>query len=141
MRYRRVSYRYALVLTGSQAQPWDDPRVIDGFRVRFAQTYWRPAADVCESAREIQVTIDLAGVNQDELDVILFEDAVIVEGKRRTPDCGPNVVYHLAEIHQGRFRLELTLPTIIDQDHVEASYDQGLLRITLPKRPREANVR
>ena len=140
MRYRRVSYRYSLVLTGVQAQPWDDPRVNDGLRVRFAQTYWRPAADVCESARAFEITVDLAGVDQEDLDVVLFEDAVIVEGKRHA-HCGPNVVFHVAEIHQGPFRLELTLPAIIDQDAVEAHYERGLLRISVPKLRREANTR
>jgi HSP20 family molecular chaperone IbpA len=141
MRYRRVSYRYSLVLTGVQGPPWDDPRVIDGMRTRFAQTFWRPAADVCESARGFEITVDLAGVDQDDLDVVLFEDAVIVEGKRQATHCGPNVVFHVAEIHQGPFRLELTLPAIIDQTDVEARYEQGLLRISLSKLRREAKTR
>jgi HSP20 family protein len=141
MRYRRLSYRYALILTGNQFQPWDDPRAIDGGRVRFAQTFWRPPADVCESARAIEVTVDLAGVDQDDLDVVLFEDAIIVEGQRRSAIGGPGVTYHIAEIPQGPFRLELTLPAAIDQERIQARYDQGLLHITLPKRSDKDNAR
>jgi HSP20 family protein len=105
--------------------------------VRFAQTWWRPPADVCESERAIEVTVDLAGVDQDELDVVLYEDALIIEGQRRLTTA-PNGVYHLAEIRQGPFRLELGLPVAFDLDRVDARYDQGLLRITLPKRQRAA---
>ncbi len=138
MRYRRLSYRYALVLTPSQDQAWNDARRTGSSGVRFAQTWWRPSADVCESERAIEVTVDLAGVDQSELDVVLYEDALIVEGQRWLATA-PKGVYHLAEIRQGPFRLELGLPVAFDLDRVDARYDQGLLRITFPKRQRTAN--
>ena len=139
MRYRRLSYRYALVLTANRERTWDNPRLADAAGVRFAQTYWRPPADVCESEDGIEVTVDLAGVDQDELDVVLYEDALIVEGQRRLATA-PSGVYHLAEIRQGPFRLELGLPAACDLDRVDAQYDQGLLRITMPKRQDSANA-
>jgi HSP20 family protein len=140
MRYRRVSYRYALLLTDNQDRAFGDPRALATVQpsVRFAQTFWRPPADVCESQSTIVVTVDLAGIDQDDLDVVLFEDALIVEGRRRLAT-DPGVVYHVAEIRQGPFRLELALPGSIDQDRVDARYDQGLLRITLMKT--QANAR
>lgn len=137
MRYRRLSYRYALVLTPNRERTWDNARLSDASGVRFAQTYWRPPADVCESESAIEVTVDLAGVDQDELDVILYEDALIVAGQRRLTT-SPSGVYHLAEIRQGPFRLELGLPVAFDLDRVDARYDQGLLRIAMPKRQRNA---
>ena len=138
MRYRRVSYRYALLVTGNQDRALGDPLAAVQSGVRFAETFWRPSADVCESTSTIVVTIDLAGIDQDDLDVVLFEDALIVEGRRRLPS-DPGVVYHLAEIRQGPFRLELGLPGSIDQERVDARYDQGLLRITFVKT--QANAR
>jgi HSP20 family protein len=138
MRYRRVSYRYALLVTANQDRTFGDPLVALQPGVRFAQTFWRPPADVCESESTIVVTVDLAGIDQDDLDVVLFEDALIVEGSRRMVT-DPGVVYHVAEIRQGPFRLELRLPGTIDQERVDARYDQGLLRISLLKT--EANAR
>ena len=140
MRYRRVSYRYALLVTGNQDRAFGDPLVAVQPGVRFAQTFWRPPADVCESERTIVVTVDLAGIDQDELDVVLFEDALIVEGSRRLAT-NPGVVYHVAEIRQGPFRLELRLPGSIDQERVDARYDQGLLRITFLKKKTQASAR
>ena len=139
MRYRRLSYRYALVLTPNRDRTWDNARLADTSSVRFAQTYWRPPADVCESESAIEVTIDLAGIDQEELDVVLYEDALIVEGQRRLTT-SPSGVYHLAEIRQGPFRLELGLPVAFDIDQVDARYEQGLLRITMPKRQRGAHA-
>jgi HSP20 family protein len=138
MRYRRVSYRYALLVMGNQDRAFGDALATLQPGVRFAQISWRPPADICEAESTIVVTVDLAGIDQDDLDVVLFEDALIVEGSRRLPS-DPGVVYHLAEIRQGPFRLELELPGSIDQERVDARYDQGLLRITLLKT--QANVR
>jgi HSP20 family protein len=138
MRYRRVSYRYALLVTGKQDRAFGDPLAAVQPGVRFAETFWRPPADLCESDSTIVVTVDLAGIDQNELDVVLFEDALIVEGRRRLP-ADPGIVYHVAEIRQGPFRLELGLPGAIDQDRVDARYDQGLLRITFVKT--QANTR
>ncbi len=137
MRYRRLSYRYALVLTANQGGQFGSQLVAERSSVHFAQTYWRPPADVCESDSTIEVTVDLAGIDQDDLDVVVFEDALIVEGRRRLP-ADPGVVYHVAEIRQGPFRLELGLPGSIDQERVDARYDQGLLRITFQKIPANA---
>jgi len=132
MRYRRLSYRYA-VLTAKQPLSVIDMQPAESLGFRFAQTYWRPPADVCESREAIEVTVDLAGVDPNELDVILYEDAVVVSGQRRLSAMGRDSVFFVAEIRQGPFRLELPLPTTIDQENVDARYDQGLLRMTLRK--------
>jgi HSP20 family protein len=138
MRYRRLSYRYALVVPAARGLPYAEPHFADLPRVRFVQTRWKPAADVCETEREIVVTVELAGIDPDALDVVLYEDAVVVEGQRRLR-AAPNGRFHRAEIRQGPFRLELPLPRGVDQERVDARYDQGLLAITFPKRP--ANTR
>jgi HSP20 family protein len=133
MRYRRLGYRYAMVMTGSEprllANDWRAGRL----SVLIAQTCWRPSADVYEAETTIHVTIDLAGVEPDEIDVLLYEDALVVEGRRQLPPAEPGGVYYAAEIRQGPFRLELPLPTAVDPEQVEAQYEQGLLRMSLVK--------
>ena len=85
-----------------------------------------------EPLKVIEMARHRNGVGGWPFDVVLFEDALIVEGRRRLP-ADPGVVYHVAEIRQGPFRLELGLPGSIDQERVDALYDQGLLRITFLK--------
>lgn len=133
MRYRRLSYRYALVVATQPGWPYGDDRQADLTGPRFAHHYWRPAADICESADAIEVIIELAGVDQDAIDIVLFDDALIVEGLRHLAASEPSGIYHLAEVRQGPFRLELALPAAVDLNGVDARYEQGLLRITFPK--------
>ena len=99
----------------------------------LAHPCWRPPADIYEAADAVIVTVELAGVDADELDVLLYEDALIVSGQRRLPSVAPGGRYHAAEIRQGWFRLEVALPTPIDPERAQAHYDQGLLQMTLSK--------
>jgi HSP20 family protein len=95
---------------------------------------WRPDADTYETATTVEIVVDLAGVEEEDFEVQLFEDVVVIEGRRRLPACEAGAVYHSATIRQGPFQLEVPLPAPVSSEQVEARYDRGLLRITLPKR-------
>jgi HSP20 family protein len=133
MRYRRLSYRYAMVIRSGQTWPFGDIGQSDRLRL-LVQTRWRPDADTYETGTTVEITVDLAGVEEDDFEVQLFEDVLVVEGHRQPPSCQEEAVYHAASIRQGPFRVELPLPAPVDAERVEARYDRGLLRITLPKR-------
>ncbi len=92
MRYRRMHYRYAVVLANEQPRPLGDTWLTGRLGVVLAQPCWRPPADVYETADAIAVTVELAGMETDELDVLLYEDALIVEGQRRLPPAAPSGV-------------------------------------------------
>ena len=133
MRYRRLSYRYAVVMATGRPRSFGEAWQRQPSGISMGDSYWRPAADIVETATEVIVLVELAGVDHDELDVLLFEDALIVEGERRLPAHTAGV-YHAAEIRQGQVRLELRLPAQIDPERVDARYERGLLEMRLGKR-------
>lgn len=133
MRYRRLSYRYAMVLRTRESRAFGNPWVVGQARVTLGQPQWCPPADVYELPDSVVVTVELPGIDPDEVDVLLYEDAVVVAGNRRLPAAPANAVYHTAEIRQGPFRIELALPTAVDPDQVDARYERGLLLMTLGK--------
>jgi HSP20 family protein len=132
MRYRRLTYRYAMVVRSGHVTPFGD--LWPGDRLRLlVHTRWQPDADTYETATAIEVIVDLAGVDDDAVEIQLFEDALIVEGERRLPAGDEHAVYHAASIRQGPFRVVLPLPAPVDAERVKTRYDRGLLHITLPK--------
>jgi HSP20 family molecular chaperone IbpA len=133
MRYRRLSYRYAMLFPSASAWPFGEIWQSDRLRL-LVQAHWRPDADMVETATAVEIMVDLAGVADDDFEVQLFEDALVVEGRRQLPSYQEGAVYHAAGIRQGPFRVELPLPAPVDSERVEAHYNRGLLRITLPKR-------
>lgn len=133
MRYRRLSYRYAVVMATGRPRQFGEVAPRHPASISMGQTSWRPPADVVETATEVIVLVELAGVDHEQLDVLLFEDALIVEGERRLPAHAAGV-YHAAEIRQGQVRLELPLPASINPEQVSAHYERGLLEMRLGKR-------
>lgn len=133
MRYRRLSYRYAVVMATTRPRQLGETWQRQPANISMGHSFWRPPADVVETATEVIVLVELAGVDHEQLDVLLFEDALIVEGERRLPAHAAGV-YHAAEIRQGQVRLELPLPAPIDPDQVDARYERGLLEMRLVKR-------
>lgn len=97
-------------------------------------THWRPPADLHETAETILVKLELAGVREEDLTITLYEDALVVTGRRDDDlDATAAVCYHEAQIRYGPFRAEIMLPAPVRREGVEATYANGLLRVRLPK--------
>ncbi|MDQ6670316.1 MAG: Hsp20/alpha crystallin family protein [Chloroflexota bacterium] len=99
---------------------------------------WSPALDMYETQDSIVVLLDLAGVDADKTEVHTQPHLLTVRGVRRERHgrYAPNEQrnYHALEIPYGRFERSVRLPPGIDTDAARASYRDGLLEITLPKR-------
>ena len=135
MRCRHLGIRYAMVLMAGQPptvgqEGWWAHRMPTA---ALTHSHWRPATDVVETARAITVTVELAGVDEEDVAVLLFEDVLVVEGRRELPRCEGDGVYRVAAIRQGPFRVEVPLPVRIDPKGVAARCERGLVCIRLPK--------
>jgi ATP-dependent protease La (Lon)-like substrate-binding protein len=86
-----LSYHYAMVVRSGQTWPFDDIWQSDRLRL-LVQTRWRPDADMYETATTVEIIVDLTGVEEDDFEVQLFEDALVVEGRRRLPSCQEGAV-------------------------------------------------
>src|SRR5262245_43864692 len=110
MRYRRVKHRYEMVVSGRGPELPVEGWRIGAASVVVAQPHWRPAADLYETPEQVLVTVELAGVRPEQVEAVLYEDALLVAGERWLPPVDPVGRYQSAEIRQGSFRLELRLP-------------------------------
>ncbi len=98
---------------------------------------WRPQMDMYETPEEILIVGELSGVDRKDLEVEVDQKAVKITGVRREMSRVQGMRYHLAEIAYGRFERILLLPVPINPEKVKASYSNGLLKITMAKRPRD----
>jgi HSP20 family protein len=140
MRYRYVTYRY---IEGSQQRIERHYQQLLQDALRQSQqatlhrsTTWRPPADILESVEMMTVKVELAGMKEEDIEVTLYEDALVVSGDRRDDHNGyENLSYHEAQIRYGPFRVEVFLPYPVDRDAVTARYENGFLWVDLPKLP------
>ncbi len=101
----------------------------------IARPEWQPPCDVLETGSEWIVKAEIAGLEEDQFDVLLYEDGLVLEGRRPwgAPAAGADVRVHAAEIRHGPFRLALRLPGAIDREGANVSYERGMLVVRLPK--------
>src|SRR5215211_4184727 len=70
MRYRRLSYRYAVVMATSRPRTFGESWQRQPASIGLGHSFWRPPADVVETANEVIVLVELAGVDHEQLDVL-----------------------------------------------------------------------
>jgi HSP20 family protein len=104
-----------------------------------------PALNVWEDDTNFYIEADLPDVAADKLDLTVKEGNRLTMSGERKPVEPANAVWHRQERFTGTFSRELTLPTPVNADKVEAKFELGVLKLTLPKseaaRPRKIAVK
>lgn len=121
-------------------------RLFTGFRgFRPLRVGVFPPLNVSEDKENLYVRAELPGIEPNDLDISVEGDTLTLRGERKGPEAEPSVSYHRREREFGRFRRSLTLPTRIDVNKVEAVFENGILKIILPKaeevRPKQIAVK
>ena len=89
-----------------------------------------PNMDVKETDKEIVIEAELPGMEEKDVSLTLQEGVLTVQGEKKIEYDEDKENYHMMER-----RSSLRLPDTVDEDKVEARFENGVLRITLPKRP------
>jgi len=95
---------------------------------------WAPVADVHEAEDRLWLCLELPGFEQSEIDLKVDGDHLMVEGERRMDAEGNRGQFHRVERAYGKFSRRFPLPSRFDRDRIEATYRNGVLRISLPAR-------
>ena len=91
--------------------------------------------DVRENEKAFTVTTDLPGLSEKDVEVTFENNVLTVRGEKKVEREETNSTWHITERSSGSFVRQLGLPTNIDQNAIEASFDKGVLTVTLPKTP------
>lgn len=96
-------------------------------------TTWMPATDVFEEGNKIVVTMDLPGVNPDDIHISVTDNTLRVRGERKQEkETKEENIYRMERMY-GSFERVITLPSDVKSEDIEATYKDGTLRIELPK--------
>ena len=101
-------------------------RPFDGYKT------W-PAVDVAEDENSILVRAEVPGCNTEDIDISVYGNTLIISGEKKFSDEKKEKGYYHIESSYGSFRRELTLPTDVDSEKIDATCKNGVLSITLPK--------
>jgi HSP20 family protein len=112
---------------------------------RATTTAWAPALDISERKDAYLVTVELPGVEADDLQITLEDGLLTIQGERRFAHDSSEQQFHRVERRYGAFRRSITLPAQVQAEQIEASADNGVLQIMVPKmeeaKPKRIQVR
>jgi len=93
-----------------------------------------PPVDVMENDNNIMVQVELPGVREEDVEVRIENNMLTISGERRLENEEQRDNFLRVERAYGRFYRSFTLPSNIDPENVKATFDNGILKITIPKR-------
>ena len=99
-----------------------------------AKGSWTPSVDIVETEGQIVLEAELAGLKPEEVDVSIENNVVTIKGERKFEKKEEKDNYHRIERSYGSFIRSFTLPRTVVGDEATADFDNGILRVTLPKR-------
>jgi HSP20 family protein len=110
---------------------------------RFGQQYdadagamaWAPAIEISERKDVYMVSAELPGVSAGEVEITFGDGLLTIQGERRTARAAVGERVHRSEHGYGAFRRSITLPGHIQAEKIEATAQDGVLRVLVPKAP------
>jgi HSP20 family protein len=94
-----------------------------------------PAVDVYEDDKKVVLKLEVPGIEEKDLDVRVENNTLTVKGERKMDREEKEENFHRIERRYGSFFRAFTLPTTVDADNVAASYQAGVLKLELNKKP------
>jgi HSP20 family protein len=94
---------------------------------------WTPPVDIYETDDALILKAELPGVSKDDVSIEINQNTLILRGQRRHEAEVKEENYHRVERAYGTFQRSFVLPTLVDQEHVQATYKDGVLELRLPK--------
>ena len=132
-------------------RPWRPFRELEDIEQRFDELFnrpslprlwrrlpveeigWAPAIEVFEREDKFVVKAELPGMKEEDIDVSVVGDTLTIKGERRAETEAKEENYYCCERSYGSFFRSIALPSTVDAKKIEASYDSGVLEVSLPK--------
>ena len=107
-------------------------------------TAWAPALDISERKDAYLVTVELPGLKPEDLDITMEDGLLTIQGERQFTAESSEQQFHRVERRYGAFRRSITLPAHVMAEGIQASFEDGVLQILVPKaeeaKPRRIQV-
>lgn len=97
-----------------------------------------PSLNFSEKENKYVASLELPGISQDDIKMSLSDDNILtITGEKKIETTEENECYCVKECHYGLFRRDIPLPLDIEKDGIEATFENGILKLDLPKAKKE----
>lgn len=120
---------------------WSMPTASPGSEMTAA---WSPMTDIDEEDDHYMLSLEIPGMKRDELKIEVIDNQVVISGERKTEEKRKEKGSVYSERRFGRFQRSFALPTHVDAEKIEAQYQDGVLKVYVPKseaaKPRQIKI-
>lgn len=97
------------------------------------QDFFSPTAEAGANEGEYDVTLELPGVKEEDIDISLNDNMLTIKGEKKSEKEEKGKTYYFSERSYGSFQRTFRLPANVEADNVNAKFENGVLHISLPK--------
>jgi HSP20 family protein len=119
------SFSFGAPASRFSIEPW--------FRHGAALVGMAPAIDIAEKDKAYEVTAELPGLDEKDIDVTVSDNVLSIKGEKKEEKEEKEKNYYLSERRYGAFQRSFELPAGVDAGKIEAQFAKGVLTVTLPK--------
>lgn len=119
---------------------WFVPATIDRFVDRFfnesleqSNTMFTPRVDIAESDKAFEIQVAVPGFNKKDFNVDLKDGLLTISGERKFEKENKEKNFYAVQTQYGTFKRSFQLPDSVEQGKIEASYENGILNVAIPK--------
>jgi HSP20 family protein len=137
-------FRDLITLREKMNRLFEDAFTSRGEEKDLVSSGWTPAVDIFETENELILTAEVPGIDEKDIEIKIEDNTLSLKGERKFEKETKEENYHRIERAYGSFYRSFTLPNYIDQDRIHAEHENGVLRITMPKKselkPRKVKI-
>jgi len=137
-------FRDLVTLREKMNRLFEDVATGRGQEKEYISSTWNPAVDIYESENQLVLKAEIPGVDEKDVEIKIEDNTLSIKGERKFEKETKEENYHRIERSYGSFYRSFTLPNYVDQDKIHAEHENGVLKITMPKRtelkPRKVKI-
>ena len=138
------TFRDLMTLREKMNRLFEEAFITRGEEKELFSGTWTPSIDIYETEHALILSAEVPGIEENDIEIKIEDNTLTLHGERKFNKETKEENYHRIERAYGSFHRSFTLPNYIDQDKIKAEHENGILKITMPKKkelkPRKVNV-
>ena len=137
-------FRDMVTLREKMNRLFEDAVTHRGEERELISSAWAPAVDIYEDENQLVLSAEVPGLEEKDVEIKIEDSTLIIQGERKMQKETKEENYHRIERAYGSFYRSFSLPNYIDQEKIHAENENGVLKITMPKKaelkPRKVKI-
>jgi len=128
-------FRDLITLREKMNRLFEDTFAARGEEKDLMASTWTPSVDIYETENDVVLTAEIPGIEDKDIEIKIEDSTLSIKGERKLEKETKEENYHRIERAYGTFYRSFTIPHNVDQDKIQAEHENGVLKITMPRKP------